>query len=63
MRDVVAAGDRVACVLALRDDAGGAATAESPPDVAILAPVFLRLRGGRIIEFASYGLRLPADQV
>jgi len=61
--EVVAAGDRVARVLTVRDAAGGAATADPPPDLAILAPVFLRLREGRIVEFASYGLRLPANEV
>ena len=62
-RDVVAAEDRVAAVLTIRDDTGGAATADPPPDLAILAPIFLRLREGRIVEFASYGLRLPAREV
>ena len=63
VRDVVAAGDRVACVVSVRDDAGGEASADPPPDLAILAPVFLRLRDGRIAEFVSYGLRLPPAEV
>jgi len=57
-RDVVAnaAGDRVAAVLTLR-----AATGEGSEE-AIVAPIFLRLRDGRIVEFVSYGLRLPASE-
>lgn len=61
-RDVVAAGDRVAAVLAIRDDAGGRATAATPPALEIVAPVFLRLREGRIAAFVSYGLRLPTGE-
>ena len=59
-RDVVATADRVACVLMMRD-AGD--VSPPPADVAILAPVFLRLRSGQIVEFASFGLRLRPDQL
>ena len=62
-RDVVANADRVACVLTVRDDAGGAATAVPPPDVAIVAPLFLRVRAGQVVELASYGMRVPPDEV
>lgn len=61
--DVIASGDRIACVLTVRDDAGGAATTDPPPDLAILAPIFLRYRNDTIVEFTSYGLRLPPDQI
>lgn len=52
--DVVADGERIACVVTIRDDAGGVATVDPPPDLTILAPVFLRLRDGLIVEFTSY---------
>ena len=57
-RDVVVAGDRVACVLMVRDVEG-----QEGAETAILAPVFLRVREDRIVELTSYGLRLPAEQV
>ncbi len=66
-RDVVATADRAAAVLTVRDAAEPAAAhpaAGAPPGgEAIVAPIFLRLREGRIVEFVSYGLRLPADEV
>ncbi len=61
--DVITSGDRVACVLTVRDDAAGAATTDPPPDLAILAPIFLRCQEEKIVEFASYGLRLRSDQL
>ena len=58
-RDVVAGGDRAACVLVVRDPVAPAGDAST----VLLAPVFLRVRDGRIVELASYGLRLPADRI
>lgn len=54
--DIVAEGDRVACVLAVREPLGDG-------DRVLLAPVFLRVRDQRIAELASYGLRVPADKL
>lgn len=75
-RDLVVSGsgDRAAAVLDVRAADPDAPTAPpSPTDLdavgpaddasAIVAPVFLRCRDGRIVRFVSYGLRLPASDL
>lgn len=51
-RDVLANGNRVACVFAVRS-----ALNPDPADDTILAPAFLRVRGDQVAEFVSYSLR------
>ncbi len=58
-RDVVVSGDRAACVFAVRDTT---ASVDDGP-AAILAPAFLTVRDGRLVEFVSYNLHVPASQV
>ena len=52
-RDVLASGDRAACVFALRGTASDA----------VLAPAFLRVRDGRLIELTTYTLHVPAEHI
>jgi hypothetical protein len=58
--DLIAQNDRIACVFAVHDATPSPAVA---PAVAILAPAFLRIDDGRITEFISYNLHVPADQI
>ncbi len=56
-RDIVVSGDRAACVFAVRD-----MTASVDDEAAaILAPAFLTVRDGRLVEFVSYNLHVPAS--
>lgn len=64
---VSATGDHAAAVLVLRDIAATPTDASSDSPTAeegegtILAPIFFRLRDGRITEFVSYALRLAKN--
>jgi len=51
-RDVLANGNRVACVFAVRPSLN-----PDPTGATILAPAFLRIRGDQVAEFVSYSLR------
>jgi hypothetical protein len=52
VRDIIADDDRVACVFAIHKREA----------TTILAPAFFRLRDGRVAEFVSYHVQVPAGE-